>query len=72
MTTDPPPAGAGDKSGLGCITGSVRVALRWAKFSELGIGSCVTSIAGPNAMRNCTRDEGRPLEFGNPHRLRGA
>jgi hypothetical protein len=28
-------------------------------------GSCVTSIAGPNGMRNCTGDEGGPFEFGN-------
>src|SRR5215813_1724808 len=28
-------------------------------------GSCVTSIAGPNGMRNCTGDEGRPFEVGN-------
>jgi hypothetical protein len=28
-------------------------------------GSCVTSIAGPNGMRNCTRDEGRSFEVGN-------
>jgi tetratricopeptide (TPR) repeat protein len=28
-------------------------------------GSCVTSIAGPNGMRNCTGDEGRPFEFDN-------
>ena len=25
---------------------------------------CVTSIAGPNGMRNCTRDEGGPFEAG--------
>ena len=30
-----------------------------------GNGSCVTSIAGPNGMRNCTGDEGRPFEFDN-------
>ena len=29
------------------------------------IGLCVTSIARSRAMRNCTRDEGRPFEFGN-------
>ena len=28
-------------------------------------GSCVTSIAGRNGMRNCTRDEGGPFEIGN-------
>ena len=28
------------------------------------IGSCVTSIAGPN-MRNCTKDEGRSFEAGS-------
>ena len=28
-------------------------------------GSCVTSIAGPNGMRNYTRDEGGPFGFGN-------
>ena len=28
-------------------------------------GSCVTSIAGPNGMRNCTGDEGRPFGVGN-------
>jgi hypothetical protein len=28
-------------------------------------GSCVTSIAGPNGMRNCTGDEGRPFEVGD-------
>ena len=28
-------------------------------------GSCVTSIAGPNGMRNCTRDEGGPFGFGD-------
>jgi hypothetical protein len=28
-------------------------------------GSCVTSIAGPNGMRNCTGDEGRPFEVGH-------
>jgi hypothetical protein len=28
-------------------------------------GSCVTSIAGPNGVRNCTRDEGTPFEVGN-------
>src|SRR5262249_24748370 len=33
--------------------------------SEVGCGSCVTSIAGPNGMRNCTRDEGGPFGFGN-------
>ena len=27
--------------------------------------SCVTSIADPNGMRNCTRDEGGPFEVGN-------
>jgi hypothetical protein len=26
---------------------------------------CVTSIAGPNGMRNCTRDEGGPFGFGD-------
>jgi hypothetical protein len=26
---------------------------------------CVTSIAGPNGMRNCTRDEGGPFEAGS-------
>ena len=29
------------------------------------LGSCVTSIAGPNGMRNCTGDEGRSFEFDN-------
>jgi hypothetical protein len=29
------------------------------------LGSCVTSNAGPNGVRNCTRDEGGPFEFGN-------
>ena len=28
-------------------------------------GSCVTSIAGPHAMRSCTRDEGGPFEVGD-------
>ena len=28
-------------------------------------GSCVTSIAGPNGMRNCTGDEGGPFGFSN-------
>jgi len=28
-------------------------------------GTCVTSIAGPNGMRNCTRDEGGPFGFGD-------
>src|SRR5262245_25885083 len=32
-------------------------------MSELGF--CVTSIAGPNGVRNCTRDEGGPFGFGN-------
>jgi hypothetical protein len=27
--------------------------------------TCVTSIAGPNGMRNCTIDEGGPFEVGN-------
>jgi hypothetical protein len=26
---------------------------------------CVTSIAGPHAVRNCMRDEGGPFEVGN-------
>ena len=32
---------------------------------HVGSGSCVTSIAGPNGMRNYTRDEGGPFGFGN-------
>jgi len=28
-------------------------------------GSCVTSIASPTAVRNCTRDEGRSFEIGS-------
>ena len=32
---------------------------------DVRIGSCVTSIAGPTALRNCTRDEGGPFEVGN-------
>src|SRR5829696_1990997 len=32
---------------------------------HVGLGSCVTSNAGPNGVRNCTRDEGGPFEFGN-------
>jgi hypothetical protein len=34
-------------------------------FAHVRMGSCVTSIAGPNGMRNCTGDEGRPFEVGN-------
>ena len=33
--------------------------------ANVSVGSCVTSIAGPNGMRNCTRDEGRPFGFGD-------
>jgi hypothetical protein len=33
---------------------------------------CVTSIAGPNGMRNCARDEGGPFEFGNQVLIRFA
>ena len=33
--------------------------------ADVSDGSCVTSIAGPNGMRNCTRDEGRPFGFGD-------
>jgi hypothetical protein len=32
---------------------------------EVRVGPCVTSIAGPNGMRNCTRDEGGPFGFGD-------
>jgi len=32
---------------------------------NVGVGSCVTSIAGPNGMRNYTRDEGGPFGVGN-------
>jgi hypothetical protein len=32
---------------------------------DVSYGSCVTSIAGPNGMRNCTGDEGRPFEVGD-------
>ena len=32
---------------------------------NVSYGSCVTSIAGPNGMRNCTRDEGGPFGFGD-------
>jgi hypothetical protein len=34
-------------------------------FAHVRMGSCVTSIAGPNGMRNCTGDEGRLFEVGN-------
>jgi hypothetical protein len=33
--------------------------------ADVRVGSCVTSIAGPNGMRNCTRDEGGPFGFGD-------
>jgi hypothetical protein len=33
--------------------------------ANVSVGSCVTSIAGPNGMRNCTGDEGRPFEVGD-------
>jgi hypothetical protein len=33
--------------------------------ADVAFGSCVTSIAGPNGMRNCTRDEGGPFGFGD-------
>ena len=34
-------------------------------LADVADGSCVTSIAGPNGMRNCTRDEGGPFGFGD-------
>jgi hypothetical protein len=34
-------------------------------LSEVRDGPCVTSMAGPNGLRNCTKDEGGPLGFGN-------
>ena len=37
---------------------------RWA-IGDVSNGSCVASIAGPNGMRNCTGDEGRPFEVGD-------
>src|SRR5215211_5484594 len=40
-------------------------ALRGFNLPNVGSGSCVTSNAGPNGVRNCTRDEGGPFEFGN-------
>jgi hypothetical protein len=33
--------------------------------TNVRFGSCVTSIAGRNGMRNCTRDEGGPFEIDN-------
>ena len=40
--------------------------MRCATHKELQVrcGSCVTSIAS-TAVRNCTRDEGRPFEIGS-------
>src|SRR5215467_5272417 len=39
---------------------------RWGRrLAHVSIGSCVTSIAGPNGMRNYTGDEGRPFEVGD-------
>ena len=35
------------------------------RMANVAYGSCVTSIAGPNGMRNCTRDEGGPFGFGD-------
>ena len=33
--------------------------------ADVRSGSCVTSMAGPNGLRNCMKDEGGPLGFGN-------
>jgi hypothetical protein len=33
--------------------------------SDVRVGSCVTGSPVHTALRNCTRDEGRPFEVGN-------
>ncbi|MGO9632773.1 MAG: hypothetical protein ACLPX1_02620, partial [Steroidobacteraceae bacterium] len=39
---------------------------RYADYSShVCLGSCVTSIAGPNGMRNYTRDRAGSFGFGN-------
>jgi hypothetical protein len=35
------------------------------KAADVWNGSCASRIAGPTALRNCTRDEGRSFEVGN-------
>ena len=43
----------------------IREATVRSDVQHFAFGPCVTSIAGPNGMRNCTRDEGRPFEVGS-------
>jgi hypothetical protein len=43
--------------------------IRASRTGEVGFSSCVRVTPVHAALRNCTRDEGRPFEFGNQVRI---